>query len=314
MKRKVIQIAESTQLISLPRKWAQKYGIKKGDELDIKEDGKVLIIGVEQSVGLKSIDLNLDGLDRTSVLYVIRSAYKMGYDEINLKFSNPVTKHYRTDKEEKVISIIHEEVNRLTGIEIIQQKENFCLVKELSSVSMSEFDTALRRVFILLNDIIVDVAKGMVEGDKVLVETIEEKHDTITKFVSFCLRLLNKYGYSDSSKTAVLYHIISNIDKIVDAIKYSAREFIKHDDKLKKETIEVIEHIRKSISSYCDFFYKFEFKTASEIYQNRDVVLKDIEKAYKKISGREISILEKLESTLELITDIIEARMALEYK
>ena len=29
MKRKVIQIANSTQLISLPRKWTIKYGIKK---------------------------------------------------------------------------------------------------------------------------------------------------------------------------------------------------------------------------------------------------------------------------------------------
>ena len=34
MKRKVIQIANSTQLISLPRKWSQKYGVKKGDEIN----------------------------------------------------------------------------------------------------------------------------------------------------------------------------------------------------------------------------------------------------------------------------------------
>ena len=33
MKRKVIQIAESTQLISLPRRWAMKCNVKKGDEL-----------------------------------------------------------------------------------------------------------------------------------------------------------------------------------------------------------------------------------------------------------------------------------------
>ena len=38
MRRKVIQIAESTQLISLPRKWALKYNIKKGEELEIEEN------------------------------------------------------------------------------------------------------------------------------------------------------------------------------------------------------------------------------------------------------------------------------------
>ena len=44
MKRKVIQIADSTQLISLPRKWAQKFNIKKGDELEVEEhDNKIVV-------------------------------------------------------------------------------------------------------------------------------------------------------------------------------------------------------------------------------------------------------------------------------
>ena len=39
MRRKVIQIAGSTQLISLPRKWAIRQGIEKGEELNIDEQG-----------------------------------------------------------------------------------------------------------------------------------------------------------------------------------------------------------------------------------------------------------------------------------
>ncbi|MBW2992545.1 AbrB/MazE/SpoVT family DNA-binding domain-containing protein [Candidatus Woesearchaeota archaeon] len=313
MKRKVIQIAESTQLVSLPRKWAQKNNIKKGDEIEISEEGNRLVVSVEKMPELKLIELDLEGLDRTSILYVIRSAYKMGYDEMHLKFNTPTAKHYRIGKEEKVISIIHEEVNRLAGIEIIQQKENFCIVKQLSAVSMNEFDTALRRIFLLLKDIINDMVKGMEKNDKVLIETVEEKHDTITKFVSFCLRLLNKYGYKDSSKTAVLYHIISTVDKIVDAIKYAERELMTYEQRLKKETIDGAKEIEKSIAAYCDLFYKFDFKKASGLYKNRDIVLKDILGVYKKLPGTELSILEKLGSTLELITDITESRMAFEY-
>jgi phosphate uptake regulator len=313
MKRKIIQIAESTQLISLPRKWAIAHNLKKGDELEITEEGNKLIVNVEKIPEFKSIELNLDGLDRTSIIYLIRSAYKMGYDEIVLKFNNPVTKHYRIGKEEKVISIIHGEVNRLTGIEVIQQKDDFCIVKQLSTVSVNEFDTALRRIFILLKDIITDITTGIENNDRVLIETIEEKHDTITKFVSFCLRLLNKYGYKESNKTAVIYHIISTIDKIVDSIKYAAREFMKYNQKLKKDAIDVIGEIKKSIIGYSDLFYKFDFKKASELYKDRDIVLKNIEQTYKKIPGKELLILEKLGSTLELITDITESRMALEY-
>ena len=37
MKRRVIQIGNSTQLISLPRKWAQQFGVKKGDEILLRK-------------------------------------------------------------------------------------------------------------------------------------------------------------------------------------------------------------------------------------------------------------------------------------
>ena len=52
MKRKVIQIADSTQLISLPRKWALKYGIKKGDELDVEEQGSNVLVSTSRDLSV----------------------------------------------------------------------------------------------------------------------------------------------------------------------------------------------------------------------------------------------------------------------
>ena len=64
MKRKVIQIANSTQLISLPREWAKKYNIKKGDELEIEAKGNKLEICCEKDIELENISINISGLDR----------------------------------------------------------------------------------------------------------------------------------------------------------------------------------------------------------------------------------------------------------
>ena len=47
MKRSVIQIANSTQLISLPRKWSLKFNIQKGDELEVEEEGNKLLSKTE---------------------------------------------------------------------------------------------------------------------------------------------------------------------------------------------------------------------------------------------------------------------------
>ena len=60
MKRKVIQIADSTQLISLPRKWSLAHGIKKGDELEITEKGRQLTVSITQMGEQDSLKTNLD--------------------------------------------------------------------------------------------------------------------------------------------------------------------------------------------------------------------------------------------------------------
>jgi len=81
MRRRVIQIAESTQLISLPRKWALRYGIKKGEELEVEEQGNKLLVSSGHDAGGKKTVLDVRGqpkLKRRSIC----AAYLKGYDEI----------------------------------------------------------------------------------------------------------------------------------------------------------------------------------------------------------------------------------------
>ena len=58
IKRRVIQIANSTQLISLPRKWTQKYNIRKGDELEVEEDGDRILVHTETVPNTKEIEVD----------------------------------------------------------------------------------------------------------------------------------------------------------------------------------------------------------------------------------------------------------------
>jgi hypothetical protein len=110
----------------------------------------------------------------------------------------------------------------------------------------------------------------------------------------------------------VLYHIISNLDKITDVIKYSSREVMGINTKMKKDSIRILEDIMKSILLYYSLFYKFDFKKSSELYENRDLCLKEISNAVGKLPASELLVLEKTAAILELVTDISEARMALE--
>jgi len=319
MKRKVIQIADSTQLISLPRKWTIEHGIKKGDELDVEESGNKIIIHTEKIPESGSIEKDISNLDRDSLMFLIRCLYIRGYDEIRLKFDKQTTHHYKAGKEVTVISAIHEEVNRLNGAEIIEQKENYCVIKDLSEGTIKEFDSVLRRIFLLLIDANNDLIEGVKRGDYALLDTINEKHNTVTKFAAYDLRLLNKFGYTDSKKTTSLYGILSSVDMIIDIITYCARYIINNKlvantkIKLSKESIAILSTIHNALKEYHEFFYNFNLEKMEKLSANRSETLEKIRRTIKTFSNSEILILTSMEQIFEIIIHMAVSRVAMEY-
>ncbi len=311
MKRKVIQIAESTQLISLPRKWTQTFGIKKGQELDIEEKGNKLIISTENAVDRSKIVVDISHLDRTSIIFYVRSLYRKGYDEIEIHFSNALVPHFRVGKEVSVNSVLHEEIRRLLGFEIILQKENMCIIKDISSVSFKEFDTVMRRILRLFVDAVSDFVKGCKEGKTILLETIEEKHNTITRFTSYALRILNKSGFSDQHHNSILYAIIIFIDKMTDVIKYSARELLQEKIKFSKPSIALFDLLLESCQTYEEIFYKFNNKKVFELYNKRNDALQALRKAANDMSKRELWFITEVRNLFEYLVAITESRLSL---
>ena len=315
MRRKIIQIANSTQLVSLPRAWALKHNIKRGDEVEVQQQGNQIIISTDKAAEHDAVELDVSGLDRSSVIYYIRSAYRCGFNTIKVKFKNSTCRHYRTGKTKNMLSVIHREVNRLVGIDIIQQKEDFCVIKAISEPSEKDFDLLIRRVFRLMLDTYDDLITIAKKGDMVLAETIEEKHDTITKFVSCCIRLMNQKGYTKSESAFFMYHIVANIDNIVDIIKYGGRDLLEYNKKMKKDTVAILNDVKNSLAWYYDFFYKFNFATLEKLSQNRDQTKFKIKDLMKKqgIPNPDISLMISMEQILEILLDLTEARASMEH-
>jgi len=48
MKRKIIQLAGKTMVVSLPAEWIRKFKVNKGDEVELKEEGKRIIINTDK--------------------------------------------------------------------------------------------------------------------------------------------------------------------------------------------------------------------------------------------------------------------------
>ena len=122
MKRKVIQIAGSTQLVSLPRQWAKAHNIMRGQEIEVQEDGNRIIISSENAPTKKSITIDLSGLFPRLADRFLARAYQLGYDEIHARFDNL-----------ELSLALRNKVPELMGFEIFEQviesgKELFQLV------------------------------------------------------------------------------------------------------------------------------------------------------------------------------------------
>ncbi|MBW2993525.1 AbrB/MazE/SpoVT family DNA-binding domain-containing protein [Candidatus Woesearchaeota archaeon] len=311
--RKIIAFGKTSYVISIPKTWIKKNNLKKGDMVGLSENENNMIIspGTDKTnASYEEKEINLDNLDRSSIVFAVRSAYRKGYDKVKLTFKNPMCHHFRLNTDKKVISIIHKELNRLAGFDIIQQKEDFCIIKSLTEPSIKEFDTVMRRIFLLMVDAAKELYEGVESNNLLLIETLEEKHNTITKFVSYCLRLLNKYHYPESGKTCFLYYTIGNMEKVTDVLKNSARILIKHKKKLHSDTIAILKTICDLIYVYYDLFYRFDSKKVLEFSRKKETIKNNILNL-KTRPKEELFFINTMESLLELLQVMIEVRMSM---
>lgn len=313
MMRKVIQIAESTQLISLPRKWCISNNIKKGDELDVETSGRKLTVSTDSSPQNEQVEVDISKLDRTSIVYLIRALYKKGYDEIKVNFGKLTVPHYRIDKDVNVASVVHFEMNRCPGLEIIELKPSYCVLKVISKADPKEFDNILRRTFLMVGDTCKDLMAALKTNDKNLLGTIEEKHDNATRFINHCCRMINKRLEDDPKKATFLFNIISILDKVLDNLKNVSRAMLKYDDKITDGTIAILEKICESYDMYYDLFYKFNLENIHKMNQSKEQIYREILVNSKEIPKQELFLLSEMHQSLELFRALIEARMSLEF-
>ena len=111
-----------------------------------------------------------------------------------------------------------------------------------------------------------------------------------------------------------MYAKINNLDAALEA----ADVFVTVNDRaLYHAFLEAMEKycIEKSILIYSEFFYKFDLSKVTDLYKNREEVLNSIKKilGIKDTSEKEILLLNDMEHNLEILIDLTEARMGLEY-
>ncbi len=266
MKRKVIQIADSTQLISLPRKWCVEHEVKKGDELDIEEQGNKIIINLgqgEHKAERRELDSTRMGL---FLMRAIVAYYKTGIDEIEIRVDDPSLL-------ESIALLIRED---LPGFELLEQSNRFCLIKCIATERETDFDPALRRIFLITNSMGKNVVDFIKNPEPKLINSILAMEKTCNRFCNFCERLINKHGYKDAHKSVFMYSLIWSLEKISDEYKYLCQYLAKtKNNEISKDALTIFAHAVELANLMQSLFYKFDTQQVATMAELRKKIVQE---------------------------------------
>jgi hypothetical protein len=276
--------------------------------------GKEIIISCDKKETNTSISIDISGMDKISALHYIQAVSRYGYDEIEILFKNTTLIQYPQNTYSSVSSLVQYIVNRLVGLEIVEQQEHKIVIKRIINESNSDFEQVLRRIFFMVEELVLVFNNASQNLDITSLKTIKERHDHINNLTNYCLRILNKNGATELKDTLFYYHIIADIDKIVDVYKYLATDIIELKKELSPIAIKCFNYLNENLKLYSNLFYSFSTSKVSELNKNRWKVKTYILDNSKKVSTLEMMHMTRIEAINEYLLDMTEARMAIQKK
>jgi phosphate uptake regulator len=254
MIRKIVKHGLTTLTISLPSKWVKKNNINSGDELDVIEKNKSLMLNIFTQKNLKKDEVDTKSYNKIGKRQ-ISTHYRKGYDEITLHFNDPA---FLVDAEE----ILSDEI---VGFEIVKQSPKTIVIRDIVGTK-DDFSIVLRRVTFLILNMIEDTYSGISNKEVSKLKGVIVSDKRVNKFTNFCIRTLNKVGHEKSSNIPTYYHLLRDIEQLADSYKEICRHIIDNDIKSSKIIQNHIKDINKSVRMFFDLFFKMNDKDLNELY------------------------------------------------
>lgn len=164
--RKLQVTGGSSFIVTLPKRWVEKVGLKKNDPVGVivQNDGSLLLTSktdLEPSRGTKEIVA--DGLDCDYLFRLLVAAYVTGYSRI-------VVKAARIDP--SVRDCVIKFNNTAIGFEVMEESQESIILKDLLNPAEMPFKRTIRRMYSLVKTMHEEAITALKEGDVALAKDV----------------------------------------------------------------------------------------------------------------------------------------------
>jgi phosphate uptake regulator len=223
--RKMQLSGGSTYIISLPKIWIDELKIRVGEHVNIvKNSNQSLTIFPRERIGKdrKSIALiptsQMDSGE--SIKRKTIAAYLAGYKTIKIKAKGM---RIPSDHSKSIRELVR---TAMIGTEIVESSSEQMVLQVLTRLPELSFDTALKRMYLMSNNMVKEAIEAFVEMDFVHAEEVVNMDDEVDRFGLYMRRnlvlavgnerILHDMGLRKPSDCLGYRSVVTRIERIAD--------------------------------------------------------------------------------------------------
>jgi phosphate uptake regulator len=226
--RKVLEMGGGTLLISLPKEWTKRNGVKKGATLAVDELSarKLIVRPIEDVVDKpRETEVEYPGEDLSEVMNDVTGAYLLGFDVIKIVGKKVISREDRAR--------LKATMARLVGLEIMDEDAKRVVVQFLLESSAIVPERIVRRMSSILDGMLRDMAEGLTKGDSKLLALVAERDDEVDRLYFLLVRAIRAAimrpeiaeSYGLSPVDVLDYRVLASfLESIGDAITELSKE------------------------------------------------------------------------------------------
>jgi len=273
--RKVQQTGGSTYIISLPKTWAEKVGIKPGSRVGVQPqpNGNLIVSSEisEKPLRKKRLDittLNDSGLERAFI-----ATYLAGYDIMEFTASK-----ISADQKKILRTVCH----KLIGPEIIEENSSSVLIQDLLNPNELSIKKAVQRMFLISNSMFADSILSVLNCDADLAADVMSRDDEVDRLYLVISKQFKSIvcgtGFADTTDSSIEeYHNLrmaaAPIERIADHSHRIAHMTVLFRPELDEKRIEEIKKLSdfasNAFKTSVEALYNFNPKIANLILENQ---------------------------------------------
>jgi phosphate uptake regulator len=317
--RKVYVSGGSTYVISLPKKWVTKNGIKSGDSLVVTDQKGSLLIepGINETEPLMQKIRISNFKNRRSLENFIIALYLAGYNTIRINLDKPDNLGYR--------QTIRHVMAHLIGVEIVEDTDKTMILEIIVDHNRTPTTQLLKRMYVINRSMLTDFIKVLQQQDIALAEDIIMREREIDRLHFLIVRQLKSaVKYSQVSERLgitqqqdclgyrVIVKALERISDHVEKISQNYIELIKQKGTIDPVLIQSVDEIIRIFDLSVTSALSKNREKAEDVFQEHEKIRKSKEKTLLKESSNiqhaliQQSIFDSLQRIAEYTEDIAE--------